>query len=120
MPPRTVRLKPDTTYGGTSRRGSQRVRISGDGMCRFVVSGFSRTFGLFGAARELHPEAQHLGHAPRLSNTPTRRERFLRVEHLADRSDAGIVEMRDEPVERVTSAVEIVGIDLQPGIDERS
>src|SRR5438876_8076791 len=69
-------------------------------------------------ARELDPHAQHFGDAPRLSDTAARRVRRFRVEDLADRSNAPIVEVRNETVERMTCAVEIGGINLEPGVDE--
>src|SRR5690349_347541 len=72
------------------------------------------------ARQETYPRPKDLSHAPRLSDTPTRGERFLRVEHLADRSNACVVEVRHESFERVARAVEVVRIHLQPRVDERT
>src|SRR5512144_2802275 len=42
---------------------------------------------------ELQPAAKHFGHAPCLGHAPARQERRLGVEHLADLSDARLVQM---------------------------
>src|SRR5260370_1386936 len=82
--------------------------------------GGARLPRLLSTARELHPHAQHFSHAPRLSDAPARREGRFGIEDFADRSDAGLVEVRHEPVERTLRAGQIVGVHLQPRIDERS
>src|SRR4249919_2155586 len=89
VPAETVRLQPDTTGDG---------RISG--------SGGDRGFSGYGSVRlqldhlELDPRAQQLRDTPRLRDAAARRKRRLRVEDLADRSDAGIIQVRDEAIER--------------------
>jgi hypothetical protein len=44
----------------------------------------------------LDPAAQHFRHAPSLRDTAARRVRSLRIEHFADRSNALLIEMRNE------------------------
>src|SRR5919198_3409747 len=69
---------------------------------------------------ELHAGAQQLGYAPRLRDAAARREWRLGIEHLADRSDARIVHVREETVDTLLDGLEVVGMDLQPGVDERT
>src|SRR4029453_10525776 len=69
---------------------------------------------------ELDPRAQRLGHAPRLRDAAPRRERLGRVEHFPYRSDARLVHVRQEPVERAMNSGHIVWMDLQPRVDERT
>src|SRR6476661_6770033 len=69
---------------------------------------------------DFYPGPEHFSHAPRLGNTAAGCEGRFRVEHFADRADARLVEVRHEAVERVARAGEIVGIDLQPRVDERT
>src|SRR6185436_6568768 len=71
-------------------------------------------------AAHLDPAAQELGNAPGLSDTPPRGERRLGIEDLADRPDAGLVEMRDKALERLSHAGYVVWINLQPGVHIRS
>src|SRR6476660_4411392 len=67
---------------------------------------------------KLHPRAQHLGNAPRLCDAAALRIRGLCVEHFADRAHAPIVEAGHEALERMARAGEVVGINLQPRVDE--
>src|SRR5687768_12848002 len=62
---------------------------------------------------------QNLGHAPRLRDAATRRERRLRIEDLADRSDAAFVQMRNESVEEPPGLRAFVGMYFEPCIHER-
>src|SRR5262249_2541681 len=50
---------------------------------------------------QLDPYAQQLGHTPRLRDAAARCVGLVAVENFADRSDAGVVEMFNEAVERV-------------------
>src|SRR5918995_363293 len=55
---------------------------------------------LYASAR-LQPTSKHFGDAPCLCHTAPRRVRVLGVEDFADRSDAGLAEMRSEPREQI-------------------
>src|SRR5262249_6495700 len=89
--------------------------FSWQGRCHFL-----RRRILPSSSLDRDPRAQHLSDAPRLRDAAAGREWRLRVEHFADRSDARIVEVRQKTLERGARAREIVGIDLQPCIDERT
>src|SRR4051794_13509403 len=69
-------------------------------------------------ARRLHPAPQRLRHAPRLRDAAAGGEGRLGVEDLADRADAGVVEVREHRLEETARAGVILGMHLQPGIDE--
>src|ERR1051325_11079394 len=69
--------------------------------------------------RRLHPRAQDLGDAPRLGDATARRERRFGVEHFVDRTDAALVEVRDEAFEKSPRAGVILLVHFQPRIDER-
>src|SRR3989442_3051107 len=69
--------------------------------------------------QDTYPRAQYFSYAPRLSDAAARCEWSLSVEDLADRSDARIVEMRHEALERMARAGDIVRIDLEPRVNER-
>src|SRR5262245_20959908 len=71
-------------------------------------------------AVQLGPYAEHLGHAPCLGDAPAGGVGTLGVEHLADRPDARLVQMLDEPVERAPRLVDAVRIHLQPAVDVRA
>src|SRR5262245_28238211 len=64
----------------------------------------------------LDPGAEDLGDAPRLRDAASRREGGLRVEDLADRTQARFVEMRAEPLEKPSSTRPVLGVDLEPGV----
>jgi hypothetical protein len=49
----------------------------------------------------LQPPAQNFGNTPGLSDTPARRIRRLRVEDLADGTDASIVSMVNEAFQKM-------------------
>src|SRR3954468_22966300 len=68
--------------------------------------------------RRLHPAAEHLGDAPGLGDAAAGGVRLLGVEDLADRAEAGLVQVGDEPLEEPPGAGAVVGVDLQPGVDE--
>src|SRR6266481_127541 len=64
--------------------------------------------------------AEHFRDAPCLGDAAARRERWLRIEDFADRADAGFGEMRLKAVEEMPRRFAIIGVDLEPGIDERT
>ena len=66
------------------------------------------------------PAPQDLGDAPRLRDAAPRRVGLHRVEDLADRADAGLVEVRDEAVEEAPRARAVLGMHLEPRVDERA
>src|SRR5207237_9499621 len=49
-----------------------------------------------------------------------RRERWLGVEDFTDRAETGLVEMTLKGGEKTAGARVIVGVNLQPGVDERA
>jgi hypothetical protein len=55
-----------------------------------------------------------------LGNAAPRGERRLSVKNLADRADAGFGQMRFKAIEETPHCRAIIGIDLEPGIDERA
>src|SRR4029077_13403042 len=57
---------------------------------------------------------------PGLGDAAARRERRLGVKNFADRADAGFSEMRLEAVEEKPRHRAIMGVDLEPSIDERA
>jgi hypothetical protein len=63
---------------------------------------------------------QHFGDAPGLGDAAARREWRLGVKDFADRADAGLGEMRLEAVEETSRRCAVIGVDLEPGIDERA
>src|SRR5215212_8804237 len=67
---------------------------------------------------QMNPATKYLGNAPRLGDAAARRVRSISVENLADRADAGIVEVRHETFERRARGVEVIRVHLQPCIDE--
>ena len=75
---------------------------------------------LAGPLGKLHPDAQHLSHAPRLRDAAARCKRQLGVEHFANRSNTRIVEMMDETCDGRLCAFVILRVDLQPSVHERS
>src|SRR5271167_3575450 len=64
--------------------------------------------------------AQYFRDAPGLGDAAARCERRLGVEDFADRADAGFGEMRLETVEEMPRCRAIVGVNLEPSIDERA
>src|SRR5262245_11046565 len=89
-------------------------RFSWQGRCQ------SRLFHMTRTMCERDPDAQDLGDAPRLSDTTALCERFVGIEDFADRSDASIIQVREEAVERAAGAIDIIRVDLQPRVDERA
>src|SRR5205814_4918324 len=67
--------------------------------------------------RRLHPATQHLGNAPRLSDTPPRRVRLHCVEDLADGAEAKIVERADAAVEETPRPGGVVRVYFEPCVD---
>src|SRR5262249_1072748 len=70
--------------------------------------------------RELDPRSENFRDAPCLSDTAARGERRLGIEHFADRADARLAQVRKEPLDCCSRALEVVRIDLQPRVDERT
>src|SRR5437764_223087 len=64
--------------------------------------------------------AQHFRDAPGLGDAAARRERRLGVKDFADRAEARFSEMRLEAVEEMPRHHAIIGVDLEPRIDERA
>src|SRR5882762_11001127 len=63
--------------------------------------------------------AEHFRDAPCQGDAAARRERRLRIEDFADRTDAGFSEMRLKAVEEMPSRRTIIGVNHEPSIDER-
>src|SRR3954462_12759188 len=68
---------------------------------------------------QLDARAQHFRNAPRLGDAAAWGEWRFGIEDFADRTDAGVVEMRHEAFERLPRPDRIARIDLQPRVDER-
>src|SRR5690349_12564543 len=68
----------------------------------------------------LYQGAQHLSDAPGLGDTAARGEGRLGVENLAYRANAGLGEVRFETIEKMPRRLVIVGMHLEPGVDERA
>ncbi len=66
----------------------------------------------------LDESAQHFGDTPGLGDAAARGEGRLGIEDLADRADAGLGEVGFETVEKMPCRLALVGIDLEPGVDE--
>ena len=64
--------------------------------------------------------AQHFRHTPGLRDAAPWGERRFSVEDLANRADAGFGEMRFKAIEKSPCCRAIIGIDPEPGIDERA
>src|SRR5581483_7678825 len=99
-----------------SARSRSAVRL-GVGVRWNPSVGIGRSVGC-ARVRELDHRPQHLGHAPRLRDAAARRIRRFRIEDLADRSDARIVEVLDESRQHLLRPVDVVRIHLQPRVDE--
>src|SRR5579872_963233 len=66
------------------------------------------------------PGAEDLGHAPGLSDAAPWSVRFLGAEDLAHRADASLVQMRHEALQEAARSGTVVGMDAEPGVDQRS
>ena len=62
--------------------------------------------------------AEHFGDAPRLRDAAARNVRRLGVEDLADRAHARLVEVRLETIEQRARTGAVLGMQLQPRVDE--
>ena len=71
-------------------------------------------------SRGLDPGAEHLGNAPGLGDAAPGREGRFGVEDFADRAQRGLVQMWAEGFEKVPGAPAVIGMDLEPGVDERA
>src|SRR5688572_29479872 len=87
-----------------SRRPSNGVRQSSGG-------------GNLHLARRLHPAPQEFRHAPRLRDAAAGRVGRLGVENLADGAEAGLAQMRDEAIEKVSRGSRVVRVQLHPSVD---
>src|SRR5579885_3320170 len=67
-----------------------------------------------------HPTPQHFRDAPRLCDASARLVRLRRIEDLADRAEAERIQRRDAAVEIAARAGEIIGMELEPGVDPRT
>src|SRR4029453_3230272 len=67
---------------------------------------------------QLYQGAQEFGDAPSLSHAAARSKGRLRIENLADRSDARLIKVGDESLNRLPGALLVIRKDLQPGIDK--
>src|SRR5579883_1064121 len=65
-------------------------------------------------------QSQHLGNAPRLGATSTRRVGRFRVKDLADTADARADQMLSETQSHRLQFVELVGINATPSVDKWS
>src|SRR6476469_4532507 len=66
------------------------------------------------------PAAQHLRHAPGLSNAAARCMRPLSIEDFTDRADPRFIEMGGKPVQKRARLLKLVRMNFQPGINEWS
>src|SRR5690349_9125397 len=83
-------------------------------------SGAPRAVSASFLRRGFDPTAENFCDAPRLGDAAARSERGFCIENLADRTDAGFIQVGHETLEQRVGAGTIVGIDFQPGVDERS
>src|SRR5947207_9097228 len=67
----------------------------------------------------LDPAAQDLGHAPGLGHASAWRIGLLGVEDLADRADAAVSQVGQEPLQEPAGAARLPGVELEPGVHER-
>src|SRR5688572_5014595 len=70
-------------------------------------------------ARGLGPAAQGFGDAPGLGDAAAGGVGLAGVEDFADGADARLAEVIDETLQQFASAGEIVGMQLEPGVDVR-
>src|SRR3989442_10383366 len=70
--------------------------------------------------RCLHPAAQHFRHAPCLRDAATGDMRFARIEHFTDRTQTGIAKMDRKSFKKLTCALFVIWMYLQPGRDKRT
>src|SRR5437870_370401 len=68
----------------------------------------------------LYPTPQYFCDAPCLRDTSAREEGIVGIEDFADRSDAGLGEVRGKAIQEFASAREIIRVNAQPCIDERT
>src|SRR5437899_6933147 len=64
--------------------------------------------------------AEHFRDAPCLGDAAARRERWLRIEDFADRTDAGLSEMRLKAVEEMPRRRTLIGAKRGPSFDARA
>ena len=57
-----------------------------------------------------HPAPEHFRHTPGLRDTPTRRERLLSIEDLADRPESCLIQLRDKTLEKVARSSPVLGV----------
>src|SRR5579864_3457444 len=81
---------------------------------------FSKLATRASSTRGFHPATEHLGDTPGLGNSAARGIRGLGVEDLADGAQASLAEVGHEAFEEAPRARSVVGVDLQPGVDERA
>src|SRR4029453_8467456 len=65
-----------------------------------------------------HPAPEYFRHTPGLRDTPTRRERLLSIEDLADRTESCLIQLWDKTREQVPPSSPVLGVHPQPGIDK--
>src|SRR2546425_702521 len=65
-----------------------------------------------------HPAPEHFRHTPGLCDTPTRCERLLSIEDLADRTESCLIQLRDKTLEQVARSSPVLGVHPQPCIDK--
>ncbi len=70
------------------------------------------------SVRGLDPTAERFGDAPGLRNAAALLKRSLGIEDFADCADRSLEHLRVEPVDEFPCACAIVGVYLQPCIDE--
>jgi hypothetical protein len=67
-----------------------------------------------------YPASEHFRHTPGLRDTPTRRERLLSIEDLAERTESCLTQLRDKTREQVARSSPVLRVHPQPCIDKRS
>src|SRR6266540_6333831 len=105
----------NTVPSGTTR--APRSRSSTTSRARSVLAIVTR---LRRRRLEALQAAQHFSHAPRLCHAASRRKRRGAVEDLADRPDAGVIQMAREPLQQRQRIAFAAWVHAQPGIEERT
>src|SRR2546421_10464459 len=98
--------------------GMMNDELKGGPLFSFIIH--HSAFIIFLSLRGLRPAAQNFRDAPSLRDAAARRVRFDGVEDLADRADAGFVQVRHEAFEEASRARAVFGVDFEPSVYERA
>src|SRR4029453_186650 len=73
-----------------------------------------------GTRGRLCQTAQNFSNTPGLRDAGARRVGLFRIEDFAERADARVIKVIDKAIEKMPGAGTIVGMNFQPGVDERT